>query len=349
MSQLQTDPHASVNESVGDRVTLDETGDVFFVESGETILSAALKAGVNLAHDCKGGTCGACRFNLLDGEVDYAEPPFGLMPEDVEAGIGLACSARPVGDVTIDATVLPPVYGAPARHNALIRMAEPLCDGVTRLLLELPEPVAEDYRPGQYLDILLDGEARRSFSLAALPDGNAVELHVRTIAGGRFTDGLLPRLAAGDRLAVELPRGIFHYRPEDFRPLLMLATGTGIAPMRAIVQSVLSEPGHPPVALYWGGRTEADLYLDAEFRRLTETDADFTYVPVLSRASTRWSGRRGHVQEAAVADIDDLSEVAAYLCGSPLMVTSARALLIAEGASVNHIYTDAFVFQNGKV
>jgi CDP-4-dehydro-6-deoxyglucose reductase len=202
------------------------------------------------------------------------------------------------------------------------------------------------YRPGQHMNVLLGDGTHRSFSMASVPDGNIADFHVRRIPGGRFTDVLLPQLQAGDMLDVELPHGTFRYHEEDYRSLVMVATGTGLSPIKCILESLMDDPDCPPVWLYWGMRTEEDLYLHDEIEQWGSRLYEFRYVPVLSRASGAWSGRRGYVQDAVLQDHEDMSEHAIYLCGSPNMISDAKKAFLARGASVDHIYVDGFNFQS---
>lgn len=327
------------------RIQIAETQQVFFVERGETLLQAAGRASIALPHDCQLGGCGTCRIRLLDGQVRYDEEPFGLAPDEAAAGYALACQAQPLGDLVISTAREEDACAEPARHRAVVRGVRPLSADVLHVELELPEAGALDYRPGQYLKLVAGDGLARSFSMASVPSAGRVDLHVRRIPGGAFTDGVLPRLQAGDGVEVELPLGSFFYRPRDYRPLLMVATGTGLAPIKAILESLMDDPDCPPVSLYWGMRQPDDLYLHADIPAWGERLYDFQYVPVLSRAGDGWQGRRGYVHDAALADLGDLSEHAVYLCGSPNMIRDARAAFVAHGASPNHLYSDSFTFQ----
>ncbi len=327
------------------RIQIAETQQVFFVERGETLLQAAGRSSIALPHDCQLGGCGTCRIRLLDGQVRYEEEPFGLAPDEAAAGYALACQAQPLGDLVISTAREEDACAEPARHRAVVRGVRPLSADVLHVELELPEAGALDYRPGQYLKLVTGDGLARSFSMASVPSAGRVDLHVRRIPGGAFTDGVLPRLQAGDGVEVELPLGSFFYRARDYRPLLMVATGTGLAPIKAILESLMDDPDCPPVSLYWGMRQPADLYLHADIPAWGERLYDFQYVPVLSRADDSWQGRRGYVHDAALADLGDLSEHAIYLCGSPNMIRDARAAFIARGASPDHLYADSFTFQ----
>ncbi|HVL36076.1 MAG TPA: 2Fe-2S iron-sulfur cluster-binding protein [Burkholderiales bacterium] len=317
------------------------SGEAFGAQAGETLLAAAARAGVGLPCDCRAGGCGTCRVQLLEGRVTYEEPPLALSPEEMAAGFALACQGRAASDVLlrVDSAVLAP----PARLTATVAAVAPLGPDVFRLRLRAEAPLA--YLPGQYVKLRLPGGATRNFSMASAPDGGALEFHIRRIPGGRFTDGALQALHPGEPVELELPHGAFFLRESDARPLLMAATGTGLAPIRAIVEQLLGLPERPPVALYWGGRTLPDLYLHEALLDWARQHASFRYEPVLSRAPAGWRGRRGYVQQAACEDFEDLSGHAVYLCGSPAMIASARRAFVARGACVEHIYADSFVFQ----
>lgn len=333
------------------RVVWLETGQSFDVEPGEAVLAAAQRSQIELPHECQFGGCGTCRVRLVEGRVGYesednetGELPMGLNPEEAEAGYALACQARPASDLVI--SVAPPLAcSSPTRLRATVESVQPLCADVTHLRLCLPEDAGLVFRPGQYMNVQLPDGRHRSFSMASRPDGNRVDFHVRRIPGGTFTDRQLSTLCAGQTLDVEMPHGSFCYQARDERPLLMVATGTGLAPIKSMLEALMDDDDCPPVSLYWGMRTEADLYLDDEIRRWADRLYEFRYVPVLSRAGSDWTGRRGHVQDAVLADLPDLSEHAIYLCGSPAMIADAKTVFARHGASMDHLYADSFVFQ----
>jgi len=329
------------------RIQIAETQQVFFVERGETLLQAAQRASIPLPHDCQLGGCGTCRIRLLDGQVRYDEEPFGLAPDEAAAGYALACQAQPLGDLVVSTAREDEACPEPARHRAVVRDLRALSADVLHLQLDVPDAGALDYRPGQYLKLLAGDGLARSFSMASVPRDGLVDLHVRRIPGGSFTDRILPRMKAGDPLEVELPLGSFFYRAKDYRPLLMVATGTGLAPIKSILESLMDDPDCPPVSLYWGMRQAEDLYLHADIPAWGERLYDFRYVPVLSRAGDDWQGRRGYVHQAALDDVGDLGDYAVYLCGSPNMIRDARTAFLERGASADHLYSDSFTFQHG--
>jgi CDP-4-dehydro-6-deoxyglucose reductase len=328
------------------RVHVMQTAESFEVGANESVLDAALRQHVNLAHECTFGGCGTCRIKLVEGTVDYEEFPMALTPQEAQQGYALACQARPRSDLVISVTSALEGVAAPQRCTAVVREVRRLGADVANLRLELANVPELAYLPGQYMNVHLGDGTHRSFSMASLPDAGLIDFHVRRIAGGRFTEGQVGRLRPGDALDVELPLGTFRCHAEDYRPMLMVATGTGLAPIKSMLESLMDDPDCPPVSLYWGMRDEAGLYLDDEIRGWDARLYEFRYVPVLSRASLEWGGRRGHVQQAVVADLPDLSEHSIYLCGSPAMIDGAKQLFLAHGAELDHIYTDAFSFQH---
>lgn len=334
------------------RVVWLETGQSFEVEAGEAVLEAALRCEVALPHECQFGGCGTCRMKVVEGSVDYpaqdgevAELPMGLNPEEAAAGYALACQARPASDLVI--SVAPPLAcSSPTRLDATVEHVAALTPDVTHLRLRLPDDANLVYRPGQYMNVQLGDGRHRSFSMASKPNGGSVDFHVRRIPGGTFTEQRIAKLRPGQTLAVEMPHGNFCFHAEDYRPLVMVATGTGLAPIKSMLEALMDDEDCPPVSLYWGMRSEADLYLHEAIQTWAERLYEFRYVPVLSRASDSWTGRRGYVQDAVLADLEDLSEHAIYLCGSPRMISDAKLAFAERGASLEHLYIDSFVFQS---
>lgn len=331
------------------RVTVQETGDAFTVPAGETVLSAALSANVALPHDCQLGGCGTCRVKLVAGSVHYAEMPFALTPEEESAGYALACQALPESDLVIQPSRAAEPLPEPERRHAIIRSLRPLSAHVLHLELEIPDAPDFAYRPGQYMNVVMPDGGLRSFSMASAPRDGLIDFHIRKLEGGLFTTRHLARVQSGDALEIEIPHGAFVFRPEDDRPLLMVATGTGLAPIKAILEPLMDHPDCPPVSLYWGTRTAPDLYLHDDIQAWREHLYDFNYVPVLSQADGAWQGRRGHVHHAIADDVADLSEYAIYLCGSPAMIADAKSALVARGAGLDRIYAEGFTQQAQSV
>ncbi|NKJ47663.1 CDP-6-deoxy-delta-3,4-glucoseen reductase [Burkholderia sp. SG-MS1] len=328
------------------RITWIEAQRSFEATRGETVLEAARRAGVTLPSECAFGGCGTCRVKLVTGRVHYAEPPPALSPEEAANGYALMCQAHALADLEISTERVLAAPTPPERHRASVVRMEALSRDVTRLVLAIDNNVRLAFRPGQYLNVLLGEAGTRSFSMASGPDETLIELHIRRIDGGYFTQDLLSAMRPGDTLDIGAPLGGFGYHEEDYRPIVMAATGTGIAPLRSMLATLLGSEDVPPIDLYWGARTSDDLYLHEEFAQLAAGREDFRFVPVLSRADDAWSGVRGYVQDAVLADYPDLSEHALYLCGSPVMIADARRAFVAHGASVRYLYADSFTFQH---
>src|SRR5919204_1711035 len=332
--------------AVACRVDVAGTQHSFVVEPGETVLVAAFRANVSLAHDCQLGGCGTCRIKLIEGSVSYAEFPLALTEEEEKLGYALACQAMPIGDSLLiePARAEQPIVDI-SRHTAVVSSVRPVSRLVTHLSLEIPDIEALDYLPGQYMNVIMPEGTTRSFSMASKPQANRIDFHIRRIEGGSFTTGLMMQLRPGDPLEVEVPLGSFHLHLEDYRQLLMAATGTGLAPIKAMLESLMDNSDCPPVSLYWGSRSTDDLYLHKQIHTWGERLCDFNYVPVLSRADGAWAGRRGYVQDAITADLGDLSEYAIYLCGSPEMIASAKQAFFSRGASIDHVYSEGFALR----
>lgn len=333
------------------RVSLGRSGRTFRVDAGASLLDAAIAAGVRLAHGCRRGNCGACRARLLRGEVDYPDgPPLGLGPQDAADGLILMCRARASGDLELDVDeVRHPDEVTVQRLPCRIARTERLGRDVAALYLRLP-PVADfAFLPGQYLDVLLPQGRRRSFSIACPPhDARLIELHVRRVAGGAFTESLFAADPTGRLLTIEGPRGSFRYHPPDVgpapdaAPLLLVAGGTGYAPIQAILRHVVERGARREVRLYAGARGAADLYADARIREIARRTPQLRYVPVLSEPEADWTGRRGFVHDAVLADHASLAALDVYACGPPAMIEAVRRTFPMRGVDPDRLYFESF-------
>jgi CDP-4-dehydro-6-deoxyglucose reductase len=328
------------------QVTLIPTGQAFTAESNETVLAAALRAGLNLPHSCKGGHCASCRARVLEGTVDYAgECPPGITSEEMREGFALLCQARALTDLRVETREVRPapdveVKSLPCRIERLERVAE----DVMAVFLRLPAVEELHYRPGQYLDVMLSEGRRRSFSIASAPgDGRHLELHVRRASTTGFTAQLFDSLRTGALLRIEGPLGQFWLRTESPRPPLMVGGGTGYAPLRAMLRQLIATRDRRSVTLYWGARDEGGLYEHAWLSELARTRAGFRYRPVLSDAAAAGAGmRHGLVHEAVLADHPDLSGFDVYASGPPAMIEAIRANFIARGLPREQLHFDSF-------
>jgi len=314
------------------------------------VLDAALDAGLNLAHSCKGGNCGACRARLLEGEVVYPYgPPLGLTERESAEGMILLCQVRAKSDLSIETFETWPADEAPVKRlPGRIERIEPRAHDVLAVYLKLPPAERFDFRPGQYIDVLLSGGRRRSFSIASPPhDSRCLELHVRRAPGGEFTEALFGGGMAGALLTVEGPLGHFVYREPDASaaappPMLLIGGGTGLAPLMSIIRHVIENGLGRRMTLYLGVRGERDLYAAAMLERLAARSSAFSYVPVLSEPSPGWGGLRGWVHEAALAQVPNLARHDVYASGPPAMVEAVRRDFAARGVDPARLWFDSF-------
>jgi CDP-4-dehydro-6-deoxyglucose reductase len=330
------------------QVTIRNTGHQFQVPDDSTVLQGALDAGLVLPYGCRDGACGSCKGKLIEGRIHYGRySEKALTPLEREQGYALFCQAKPLSDVVIEAREVRKagdiqVRKLPARVHKLERAA----DDAMIVYLKLPANERLMFLPGQYIDILLKDGSRRSFSMANAPhDDEFVQLHVRHVAGGAFTDHVFKTMKERDILRFEGPFGTFFLREESDKPIVLVASGTGFAPIKAVIAAALKKGSTRPMTLYWGARRPKDLYLDALPARWAAQHPGFRYVPVVSDAlaEDRWTGRTGFVHRAVMEDLPDLSSVQVYACGVPIMVDSARRDFTQKcGLPENEFFSDSF-------
>jgi len=331
------------------------SGRAFPVDDGETILQAALRAGVVLPYGCKDGACGSCKSQLMEGQVDYGTyQRKALSDAEKEQGGVLICCATAQTDVVIKARVVAAegmmtVRKMPCRVQSITRAAP----DVAIVKLQLPANDKFEYLAGQYIDILLKDGKRRSYSMASAPQANnVVELHIRHTPGGAFTDAIFgsgtPSANAvkeKDILRFEGPQGTFFLREDSTKPMIMLASGTGFAPIKAVIEHAASKNSQRPIVLYWGGRRPHDLYQSELAQQWEKSLPNFRYVPVVSDAlpEDQWTGRTGFVHQAVMQDFPDLSGHQVYACGAPIVVQSALRDFVAScKLPEDEFYADAF-------
>ncbi len=329
----------------------------FQVERDEPILTAAIRAGLGLPYGCKDGACGTCKSRLLEGRVIHgAHQSKALSVAEEDAGLILPCCATPQTDCVIEARMVPgagehPVLRMPCRVLAMERRAP----DVMVLRLQLPANQAFQYRAGQYIEFILRDGVRRSYSISTAPSQlgtpPSIELHLRHMAGGKFTDHVFSAMKDKEILRMEGPYGSFFLREDSDKPIVLLASGTGFSPIKAIIQHMRVLDIRRPAVLYWGCRTRVDLYLHEWAEAAAQALPSLRYVPVLSepRAEDCWDGRTGLVHEAVMRDLPDLSGHQVYACGVPIMVESARRDFVARcGLPIEEFYADAFTSERDK-
>ncbi len=306
---------------------------------------------MNLPHSCKGGNCGSCRARLLQGDIHYPNgPPLGISPAEIADGFVLLCQARARSDVYIETfEVTTPEQTLIKRLPARIERALPLSHDVMGLYLKLPAAEAFHFEAGQYIDIMLPGGRRRSFSIASAPqDSQLLELHVRRVDGGEFSEPLFNHAARSALLNIEGPLGQFVYHA-GAAPMLLVGGGTGIAPLLSILRQLTGDAVARDMAVYWGVRNERDLYTQDVLQELVGRAPRLRYVPVLSDPSSEWPGRRGWVHEAVLEDIDDLQRHDVYAAGPPAMIAAVRRDFVARGVDFKRLYFDSFDYAPDSV
>ncbi len=336
-------------------ITVQPSGRSFAVERGEPILAAAIRQGIGLPYGCRDGACGSCKSRLLEGRVIHgAHQQKALSTLEEQDGWILTCCGTPQTDCVVEARTVPGagqfmVQKMPCRVTSIARPAP----DVALLKLQLPANFRFQYFAGQYLEFILKDGSRRSYSMANAPEhvDGGIELHIRHMPGGVFTDHLFGAMKEKEILRMEGPFGSFFLREDSAKPIVLLASGTGFAPIKAIIEHVQVAAIERPAVLYWGCRSRADLYLHEWAERAAASMPNLRYVPVLSEAKTDddWSGRAGFVHQVVMEDLPDLSGHQVYACGVPVMVDSARRDFVSLcGLPAEEFYADAFTSEADK-
>jgi NAD(P)H-flavin reductase/ferredoxin len=320
---------------------------IITVRAGETLLDAGLREGLAMPFECRNGGCGVCKCTLVHGQVSLL--PYqdsALSAAERAAGVTLLCCAQALGDLEISYV---PAPGAKPhsvkRMLAHVTHLEPLSGDVMRVLLQIEGGKGLAFRPGQYINIVLDDGAKRSFSFANAPHvGGAIELQVRRVAGGRFTSAVFDTLRVGDSLRFEGPLGAFTLREDGDKPIIFVAGSTGFAPVKSMLEHAFHTGLQRHMVLYWGVRSRADLYLGDLAMQWAREHANFRFIPVLSAPlpQDHWEGRTGLVHEAILADFPDLSAHQVYACGSVQMVQVAQPAFAQRGLASDDCFSDAF-------
>ncbi len=337
-------------------VTLQPSGRTFEVQRDEPLLAAAIRQGVGLPYGCRDGACGSCKSRLLAGRVIHgAHQQKALTVAEEEAGLILTCCATPQTDCVVEARSVPGAgeFAVLKMPTRVISIRKPAPD-VALLRLQLPANQRFQYHAGQYVEFILAGGARRSYSMANAPgrigSPPAIELHLRHMPGGLFTDAVFGTMKDKDILRLEGPFGSFFLR-ESAKPIILLASGTGLAPIKALVEQLQDSGSARPVQLYWGCRSRQDLYLNDWAEQAAAELPRLSYLPVLSEPlpSDHWTGRTGLVHQAVMADWPDLSGHQVYACGAPVMVDAAQRDFIATcGLPAEEFLADAFTSEADK-
>jgi CDP-4-dehydro-6-deoxyglucose reductase len=334
------------------QVIIKPSDHAFACADGDTVLAAAMAADLMIPYGCRNGACGTCKGRILSGSVDYGPYQKGtLTDEDKAKGLALFCCAKPLSDLVVEVKEVRKsgdlqLKRMPCRIESI---AKPAHD-VAIVKLKLPANERLQYLAGQYIDFLLKDGHRRSFSIANPPHDDALlELHIRHTPGGLFTDPLFTQYKGREILRFEGPFGTFHLREESDKPIVLVAGGTGFAPIKAIIEHALHHrlDEWRPMVLYWGVRAKRDLYLPDLPGQWQQRSRNFTFIPVLSEPAPddAWPGRTGFVHEAVLADFADLSGYQVYACGGPAMIDVARASFTAtRGLPEDAFFADSFTY-----
>ena len=337
------------------QITIEPSGRAFSASADETLLAAGIRQGIGLPYGCKDGACGSCKCKKLSGTVVHGtHQSKALSPEEEAAGLVLTCCGVAQSDVVLESRQVTsegafPIKKMPTRVNLLAKKSA----NVMLLKLQLPANDSFSYHAGQYVEFILRDGARRSYSMANAPHTLAagLELHIRHMPGGKFTDHVFKIMKEKEILRIEGPFGSFYLREDSAKPIILLASGTGFAPIKAVLEHMQFKGITRPATLYWGGRRPADLYLDEWVQAQLAALPNLHYVPVVSDALPEdgWTGRTGFVHQAVLQDFPDLSSYQVYACGAPIVVDSARAAYTTQaGLPEDEFFADAFTSEADK-
>ena len=332
-------------------ITVQPSGRQFEAADDETVLAAGLRQGIGLPYGCKDGACGSCKCKKMSGSVTHgAHQSKALSAEEEAQGYVLTCCATAHSDLVLESRQVVDVGQYPVKKMPVrVISLEKKSHDVMVVKLQLPANEVTQYHAGQYVDFLLRDGDRRSYSMANAPQTlvagqAAIELHIRHMPGGKFTDHVFGAMKEKEIQRIEGPQGSFFLREDSDKPLVFLASGTGFAPIKAILEHMQHKGIQRPATLYWGGRRPADLYLNDWVQQQLQIMPNLRYVPVISDAlpEDAWTGRTGFVHQAVLQDTPDLSAHQVYACGAPIVVESAKRDYAAAGLPEHEFYADAF-------
>jgi CDP-4-dehydro-6-deoxyglucose reductase len=331
------------------QISVTPSGHKFAAETDETILEAALRQGLTMPYGCRDGACGSCKGKVLSGTVDHGKSQaHALTDAEKTEGLTLFCCAKAQSDLTLECKQVAsatdiPVKTLPSRIEKIERLAPDVID----IHLRLPANERLQFLAGQYIDILLKDGKKRSFSLANAPHDDALlQLHIRHVPGGLFTDQAFSTMKVRDILRFNGPHGTFYLREDSKKPMIFLAGGTGFAPIKALVEHAIAEKCARPIYVYWGAKARIDLYMPDLPEQWVAVHSNIQFVPVLSEpaADDAWMGRTGLVHQAVTVDHQNLSNFQVYACGSPGMIDAAKSDFLAAGLPEEEFFADAFTF-----
>ncbi|MGA0569721.1 CDP-6-deoxy-delta-3,4-glucoseen reductase [Variovorax sp. VNK109] len=336
------------------QITVQPSGRSFTAMPDEAILAAGIRQGIGLPYGCKDGACGSCKCKKLEGIIIHGPHQLkALTPEEEAAGFVLTCCAVAQSDVVLESRQVTEAGAFPIKKMpSRVSLMEKKSHDVMLIKLQLPANDTMQYHAGQYVEFIMRDGTRRSYSMANAPhNGPGVELHIRHMPGGKFTDHVFGAMKEKEILRVEGPYGSFFLREDSDKPVVLLASGTGFAPIKALIEHMHFKGITRPATVYWGGRRPSDLYMHDWLLAKVAEMPSLTYVPVISNAlpEDNWTGRTGFVHRAVLEDTPDLSGHQVYACGAPIVVDSARAEYSAKGnLPADEFYADSFTTEADK-
>ncbi len=328
------------------KVKVQPSGHEFEAEAGETILDAAMRQSIELPYGCRSGVCGSCVGSIVNGQVSYEEPPKALTDDMIKENKTLFCRARAASDLEIRVDEIEDLADIEIKNlRCRVEAKDQLCHDVISLKLKLAGDERLQFHAGQYIEFILEDGKRRAFSIANAPhEDELIELHIRHIEGGMFTDFLFEKMPDKSMLRIEGPLGSFFLREESERPIIFVGGGTGFGPIKAMIEHAIYVGLKQPIHVFMGVRALRDLYMGDLIKAWQEKGIKFT--PILSEPldGDNWQGETGFVHEAVANAYSDLSGFDIYMCGPPPMVTAAVELFSKQKAITDQMYSDAFEY-----
>ena len=340
------------------QVSVQPSGRAFSVDKDETILAAGVRQGVGLPYGCKDGACGSCKCLKVSGDIQMSSyQSKALTDEELAKGMVLTCRATALSDVVLESRQVTSADAFPIRKMPVrIASMEKMSSDVMRIMLQLPSTENMQYHAGQYVEFLLRDGSRRAYSIANAPHtltagAPMVELHIRHMPGGKFTDHVFGAMKDKEIQRIEAPFGSFYLREDSDKPMVLLASGTGFAPIKALLEHMQHKNIQRPAKFYWGGRRPSDIYMNDWVTAQLALMPNLQFIPVVSDAlpEDNWSGRTGFVHAAVLQDIPDLSGHQVYVCGAPVVIESAQRDYAAHGLPAEEFFADSFTSEADKL
>ncbi|WP_024792174.1 CDP-6-deoxy-delta-3,4-glucoseen reductase [Candidatus Ruthturnera calyptogenae] len=322
------------------------SGKVFQTKGKDNILNDALARGLNFPYGCQKGFCGKCKAIIIEGEVGYVgEIPSGITPEEVAEGMVLLCQCKAKSDVTLVVAELDSVADIEVRtFPCKVRSIKHFNHDVVQVFLKILGSESLQYLAGQYIDLIHPDFEPRAFSIANAPSNTSlIELHVRLIEDGKFTNFIFNELQEKSLLKIEGPKGDFYFREKSKKSIILVTGGTGFGPVKAMIEHAIETKSRRMIHIYWGVRDEKGLYTDLP-EQWAKSHENISFIPVLSQANSAWKGRTGYVHESVLADFEHLVDYEVYACGPPAMVKAASNTFVKRGMFKENFFSDAFEF-----